>query len=99
MPQNKQWVGSSADCIALIKPLYSEGGELRKYGSVLDGPADVNFMETMKAGITHVMTGMPKLNASWKTFKKAIIEWNPKEYAVMTKQRIREAEDDATVLR
>ena len=99
MPRNMSWHGTHDECAALIRRLYTEAGELYKYNSVLDAPADIAYMNEHKDKIKSILPSMPRLNGRWSTFKEAILNWNPKGYGNMSAERIKEAEDDATKLR
>ena len=86
------WNGTPERLGHLIDEFYLPDGTLKPYGSVIDAPPDVPNIMLLAPAIHKLMTEVPRLNARWSTFKKAVLHLYPNK-------AIHEVEEDATKLR
>jgi hypothetical protein len=65
----------------------------------MDGLTDVDFMRKKYRELNHILNGMPRLNANWGMFKKAVIILMGRDSFAFLGKNVDTADEEATVLR
>jgi hypothetical protein len=67
----RSWVGTAAECADAIANFFANGR--LEYHAGSEDPADVDAIVKMTPSIEHMQVKIPKHNARWSTFVKAIL--------------------------